>query len=120
MSRAQKYRLYFSAMIFAFLWVIIGDLVNMHIHVITGKDLYGHHHPFAKTQKSEKKSFKVKGKSGNNNNSNTYALSFNFISEKIQNFFAIQSSTDFLYWFVPKFIASVPNQNSLGRAPPCS
>jgi hypothetical protein len=58
-NNKSKYRLYFTAMVFAFLWVIIGDLVAMHIRVIAGIDLYGCHQPFAKTHK-EQKNFKVK------------------------------------------------------------
>ena len=63
-----RYRLYFAIMIFAFLWVIIGDLVAMHIRVIAGVDLFGCHQPFAKTHK-EQKSFKVKNyKTAGNSN----------------------------------------------------
>ncbi len=58
-NKKSRYRLYFTAMIFAFLWVIIGDLVAMHIRVIAGIDLYGCHQPFAKTHKDQK-NFKVK------------------------------------------------------------
>ena len=46
-------------MLFAFTWVIISDLVGMHINVICNIDIYDNH-PFAKTQKSDKKSSKVK------------------------------------------------------------
>ncbi len=67
-DKTTKYRLYFTTMIFAFLWVIIGDLVAMHIRVIAGVDLFGCHQPFAKTHK-EQKSFNIKNcKSAGNSN----------------------------------------------------
>ncbi len=67
-DNSSQYRLYFATMIFAFLWVIIGDLVAMHIRVIAGVDLFGCHQPFAKTHK-EQKNFKVKNyKTAGNSN----------------------------------------------------
>jgi len=51
----------FSAMVISFLWVIIGDLVSIHLKVYFG-DTHSEcqHHPFAKTNKSDTKYFKVK------------------------------------------------------------
>ncbi|MBN2669134.1 MAG: hypothetical protein JXR60_07885 [Bacteroidales bacterium] len=58
---SYKSKLYFATMIFAFLWVIIGDLVAMHIHVIYGKDLYDCHQPYSKSHKtSDHKDFQIK------------------------------------------------------------
>ncbi len=51
----------FTAMVVSFLWVIIGDLVSIHLKVYFG-DKYSEcqHHPFAKTNKGDTKYFKVK------------------------------------------------------------
>ena len=51
----------FTAMVVSFLWVIIGDLVSIHIKVYFG-DTHSEcqHHPFAKTNKGDTKYFKVK------------------------------------------------------------
>jgi len=117
MKATPKYKLFLSAMIFAFLWVIIGDLVNMHVRVITGKDLYGHHQPFSKTHKPDKKTFKVKGKKSSDNSN---SFDFSFFSEETSSIFNYRKATDFLYWFVPKFIASTNSKSDYGRAPPRS
>ena len=52
-------KLFFSIMMAAFMWVVLGDLVSMHIELIFGKNV-NWHHPFAKTQKNDGKTFKVK------------------------------------------------------------
>jgi hypothetical protein len=52
--------MYFAAMIFALMWVVIGDLVEMHIHVIYGQDLYDSHQPYTKSKKADHQAFKVK------------------------------------------------------------
>ena len=51
----------FTAMVVSFLWVIIGDLVSIHLKVYFG-DTHSEcqHHPFAKTHKSDTKVLKVK------------------------------------------------------------
>ena len=51
----------FTAMVVSFLWVIIGDLVSIHLKVYFG-DTHSEcqHHPFAKTNKNDTKYFKVK------------------------------------------------------------
>ena len=116
-NKLPKYKLFFGAMIFAFLWVIIGDLVNMHIRVITGEDLYGHHQPYAKSNKTDKKAFKVKDKKAGNDSKD---LDTNFLLEEVSDLFDFKKATDFLYWFVPKFIASTSQSSPLGRAPPRS
>lgn len=116
-NKLPKYKLFFGAMIFAFLWVIIGDLVNMHIRVITGDDLYGHHQPYAKSNKTDKKSFKVKDKKAGNDSKE---LDINFLSDEVSDLFDYRKATDFLYWFVPKLIASASHNSSQGRAPPQS
>ncbi len=104
-------------MIFAFLWVIIGDLVNMHVRVITGKDLYGHHQPFSKTHKSNGKSYKVGSKKVEKTTGGNFVSLF--LSEAIQAAF-LSRTKDFLYWFIPKLVADNSSNLSLGRAPPYS
>lgn len=39
-------------MIFAFFWLIIGDLITLHQKVIYGFDPFNHHIPYAKTSNS--------------------------------------------------------------------
>jgi len=60
MTKPSRNRMYFTAMIFALMWVVIGDLVAMHIHVITGQDLYDCHQPYTKSKKADHKTFKIK------------------------------------------------------------
>jgi hypothetical protein len=115
MNRGPKYRIFFSAMIFAFMWVIIGDLVSMHIKVIYGDDIQKHQ-PFSKTDKSGKKDFKVK--STKTSNYSKKIDSSKFFTESAQATF-LQNTKDFLYWFVPKLIAENNSTPSQGRAPPC-
>ena len=102
-------------MIFAFLWVIIGDLVSMHIRAICDNDIQ-QEQPFSKTQKSDKKSYKVDGKKINKVSKSTN--SDLFFSESVQATF-LKNTKDFLYWFIPKLIADNNKQNHQGRAPPC-
>ena len=116
MNQPRRYKIFLSVMIFAFLWVIIGDLVNMHVRVFTGKDLYGHHQPFAKAHKHDKNVFKVKTQKSSNNVNKID--SSKFLSKTLQATF-IRNTKDFLYWFVPKLIAENNSSSSQGRAPPC-
>ncbi len=116
-NKSTKNKLFLSIMIFAFLWVIIGDLVNMHVRVITGKDLYGHHQPFSKTHKSNGKTFKVGSKKINKTTNNSIVNLF--FSESIQATF-LSHTKDFLYWFIPQLVAENSSKCSLGRAPPYS
>jgi len=44
----------YTVMITAFTWVVIGDLVNMHMKLIYKKDLYAHSVVFVKTVKKDK------------------------------------------------------------------
>ncbi len=46
-----------SIMIIAFTWVIIGDLVNMHMKLIYKKDLNKHNTYYTKSHKSDKKDY---------------------------------------------------------------
>jgi len=57
--QSPKRRLFFSIMMATFMWVVLGDLVSMHIELIFGQNI-NWHHPFAKTQKNDGKTFKVK------------------------------------------------------------
>jgi len=51
-----------SIMLFAFSWVIIGDLVSFHIELLYGNKIHGFQQPYTKTQKDSSKTFKVKVK----------------------------------------------------------
>jgi len=55
----MKRRLYIALIIFSFIWVIIGDLVSMHMRVISHIDLQ-QHSPFANIHKTVKKDGKQK------------------------------------------------------------
>ncbi len=46
-------------MVFAFLWVIIGDLVSMHIRVLSDNHDYNSHIQYTKVQKTDKKCYKL-------------------------------------------------------------
>ena len=48
-----------ALMIASFMWVIIGDLVNMHMKIIYKKDLYSHNTFFIKTVKKDKKEYHI-------------------------------------------------------------
>jgi len=54
-----KHKLYLGLIIFSFVWVIIGDLVSMHMRVISHIDLQ-QHSPFANIHKTVKKDSKQK------------------------------------------------------------
>ena len=64
----------------AFLWVIISDLVSIHLNVIYGETKSDWHQPLAKSQKIEKKTYKV-----GSSNSDDYSklLYLSFIGENI-------------------------------------
>jgi len=55
-NKTSKYKLFLCVMIFSFVWVIIGDLVAMHIKVIHDVDI--NRSPFSKTQKPDSKIYK--------------------------------------------------------------
>jgi len=60
-TKTIKQKLFFSAMVLAFMWVITGDLVSIHLEVIFGKQVDSSwHHPLAKTHKDDGATFKVK------------------------------------------------------------
>jgi len=53
-TKTIKQKLFFSAMVFAFMWVITGDLVSIHLKVIFGEKVKADwHQPFAKTHKDD-------------------------------------------------------------------
>jgi hypothetical protein len=81
-DKSIKNKFFFSVMLFAFSWVIIGDLISFHIEIIYGNKLYDWHQPYTKTQKTDSKTIKVKyGKKDNSSKS----LSLSFIAAKSLN-----------------------------------
>ena len=53
-TKSIKQKLFFSAMILAFIWVITGDLVSIHLKVIFGEKVKSDwHQPYAKTHKDD-------------------------------------------------------------------
>lgn len=60
-AKTIKQKLFFSTMVLAFMWVIIGDLVTIHLEVYFGKKINTcWHNPLAKTHKDDNSTFKVK------------------------------------------------------------
>jgi len=55
-------KILFFTMIISFSWVIVGDLVNMHMKLIYKKDLTKHNIYYTKTHKSDKKSYLTNSK----------------------------------------------------------
>ncbi len=55
-------RLYLVLMMFAFSWVVIGDLVQFHLDLILGKGMHVWHQPFTKAEKGSTKTLKVQEK----------------------------------------------------------
>ena len=70
-----------STMIIAFMWVIIGDLVNMHMKLIYKKDLTKHNTYYTKSHKSDKKDYlfgsKILKKHNDFNNPTNNNFNFN-------------------------------------------
>ena len=100
-------------MIFSFLWVIIGDLVAMHIRVIYGVDIQGQS-PFSKTNKSDKKVYKV-SKSKTSDFSTDLGTALVSESNKRVCFIEGENIISFLK---TDFISSALRNFHLGRAPP--
>lgn len=67
-------------MIIAFMWVIVGDLVNMHVKLIYKTDLNKHNTYYTKANKSEKKDYILSSKDFKKLDvfSNTSNNNFNF------------------------------------------
>ena len=78
-TKSIKQKLYLSAMIIAFTWMIIGDLVSFHLELILGDNQNHWHHPFAKTQKNDSKTYKVKSHKTDGFSKSGH---FSFIGEK--------------------------------------
>jgi hypothetical protein len=78
-TKSTRQKLYFSAMIFAFTWMIIGDLVSFHLELILGDNQNHWHHPFAKTQKNDSKTYKVKSQKTDDSSKSGHS---SFIGEK--------------------------------------
>lgn len=65
MDRTIYQKLAYTIMITAFAWVVMGDLVNMHIKLIYEKDLCAHSTLFTKTVSKDKSSHKASFKTIN-------------------------------------------------------
>lgn len=108
--KSFKKKLFFSLMIFTFSWVIIGDLVSMHLRVIYNIDIHN-------SQTFTKKDNSVKIKKGKSDFGNTILLSFltetNKPSLANNSFFFIISFIEKLNIFSSEII-----KLSIGRAPP--
>jgi len=59
-TKSIKQKLFFSAMVLAFMWVIIGDLVAIHLELIYGNKNSNWHQPYTKTHKDDQQTYKVK------------------------------------------------------------
>ena len=92
-TKTIKQKLFFSAMVLAFMWVIIGDLVTIHLEVYFGKKVKGDwHQPYSKTHKDDTATYKVKTHKTDGSNKHldfddeTWALSIFHTSNKSSNF----------------------------------
>lgn len=112
--RSKNRILFSSLMIFAFMWVVIGDLVAMHINVICEIDIYNQHH-FAKTNKSDKKNYKTKNCKTSDENLFLYLF---FIEEQT---ISLDKNTSFkeisIFKFSNHFSADIIDFPK-GRSPP--
>lgn len=68
-------------MIAAFAWVVIGDLVNMHMKIIYEKDLSAHNTLFTKTISKDKSSHKAAFKTINSSHSVSYFINPNGVEK---------------------------------------
>jgi hypothetical protein len=69
-------KIIYAIMITSFTWVVIGDLVNMHMKLIYKKDLYNNSIVFVKTVKKEKSYKKILIKNINVLSADTYNIKF--------------------------------------------
>ena len=110
---SAKYKVFLSVMIFSFLWVIIGDLVAMHIRVIYDVDIQSQY-PFSKTHKTDGKIYKTqKNKSSDDNH--LLHLDFFVVNYILTNLTKLEN-TDFE--FISEFKSQHKQDYILGRAPP--
>lgn len=92
-TKTIKQKLFFSAMALAFIWVIVGDLVSIHLTVYFGEIINSSwHHPFAKTHKDDN-TFKVQ-KHKTDGSSKVKPLSFN----SSNGFYIHHASSDYYYF----------------------
>jgi len=111
-TKTIKQKLFFSAMVLAFAWVITGDLVSIHLEVIFGKKIDSSwHHPFAKTHKDDS-TYKVK-----NHKSDSQNKHLDFVHEawELSLFQLINKSTNRI---TQLFTAHYQQQNLCLRGPP--
>jgi hypothetical protein len=101
-------------MMIAFMWVVIGDLVSIHMELIFGTKNINWHHPFAKTQKSDSKTFKVKtDKKSHHDGGPAVAI----LNEQQQNGF-FESWMKQLYFVEPDMALHLPCPGMRMRGPP--
>lgn len=111
--KSFKNRLLFSIMIFAFLWVIIGDLVSMHINVIYNVNIQNEQ-PYIKSDKS---STKVKKDISSDDEITSLST---FIKEDV---FSVKTYEDFNiihFTDIQSNFHKVITEFSTGRSPPLS
>jgi len=87
-SKSIRQKMFFSAMVIAFMWVITGDLVAFHLELIYGKASNNWHQPYAKTHKDDVKVFKVKTQKADNS-SKSKQLHF-LIAKSFENYIVSQ------------------------------
>jgi hypothetical protein len=108
-----KHKLYLSLIIFSFIWVIIGDLVSMHMRVISHIDLQ-QHSPFANIHKVEKQ--------GKQKNAKYFDEGFNFNTDFVSlNEYTVNPLLNFVEIVSPTTSILHSNENLTsfsGRAPP--
>ena len=112
--KSRKNNLFFIIMIFAFTWVIIGDLVAMHINVICDIDIYNKQ-PFAKTTKTEKKTYKTKNYKTSGDNQ---ALQLVFTINQNISYDYYAPVNELSYVFFSDLLIINTTDFSKGRSPP--
>lgn len=111
--KPNRTKLFTVLSIIAFTWVILGDLVAMHINVICDINVYSHQ-PYAKTQKSNEKCIKAKK---DDTSTHTFFVDLLFHSEQdSQHVYSDFTKINFLTELDFNFYTIVIN--SSGRSPP--
>jgi len=113
-SISVKYKAFLSVMIFLFLWIIIGDLVAMHIRVIYNVDIQSQY-PFGKTHKADGKTYKTQKNKSSDDNHLLHLNFFVFNNNTSTNLSKLENTDfEFISELKPKY-----KQNYIsGRAPP--
>ncbi len=113
-KRTSKYKIFLSVMILSFLWVIIGDLVAMHIKLIYDVDIQSQY-PFTKTQKTDSKTYKTQKNKSSDDNQILYLDFFVISSNTSVNLYEFKNTN---FKFISELKSKYKQNYILGRSPP--